>query len=146
MLKNNPNKYSYCGKDTPYFDGISCIKCPNEFSLTEKKCVTAPTGLVYDPNIHSYIAPEAVKDTNPNASNILSPAPLPPAKNPCDPQKPFYDGIACIKCPEIFPLFDVPSKKCVRCSAFELYDKATLKCIHRPVVFISNNFNNLLGT
>jgi hypothetical protein len=57
LIKNNPNKYRLCGKDSPYFDGIACINCPNEFSLAEKKCVTAPTGSAYNPNLHTYIAP-----------------------------------------------------------------------------------------
>lgn len=99
MLASKPNQFSLCGTDSPYFDGISCINCPNEFSLAEKKCVTAPTGLVYNPNLHAYVAVETGKDTNTNAPNIISPTvPLPVGKNPCDIKTPFFDGIACIQC------------------------------------------------
>lgn len=34
----------------------------------------------------------------------------------------------------------------MRCSPFEFYDKTKLQCVKRPVVFISTNFNELVGT
>jgi len=74
--------------------------------------------LVYNSNIHAYIAAETGKDTNPNAANIINDTALPPTTNPCDLQKPFFDGIACIQCPDPFSLFEAKSKKCVRCGAF----------------------------
>lgn len=99
MLASKPNQYNLCGKDYPSFDGIICISCPNEFSLAEKKCVSAPTGYVYNHNLHAYVVGETGKETNNNAPNIISPIPLPVAKNPCDLKTPYFDGIACILCP-----------------------------------------------
>ena len=98
LTKNNL-KYTICNKNTPYFDGIACISCPFEFSLAEKKCVTASNGNVYNPNLREYVTPVTGKDTNPNAINLLSANPLPQTNSPCDVKTPYYDGISCIQCP-----------------------------------------------
>lgn len=146
LIKNNPSTYAICGKDLPHFDGVACISCPYEFSLADKKCVIAPHGTVFNPNLHEYVTPIVGKATNPTAPNLLSNSALPPASNPCDAKTPFFDGVACIQCPQPFPLFDVSTNKCVRCSAWQQYDGKTLKCIKRPIVMISSNFSNLLGS
>lgn len=97
---HDPSNYTYCSKSAPYFDGVTCISCPNEFNLTSSKCITAPTGQVFDPNTHSYVTPVTGKDTNPAAPNLISPTvPAPATSNPCDAATPYFDGIACIQCP-----------------------------------------------
>lgn len=64
----------------------------------------------------------------------------------CDLTAPFFDGIACIQCPEPFVLFDISSKKCVACESTEIFNNTSHKCEKRPTVFISTNFNKLIAT
>ena len=99
LVQNKPNKYAICGKDSPYYDGVACISCPYEFNLAQKKCVNAPAGTVFNPNIHEYIPPVVGKSTNPTAANLLNTSAPAPTSNPCDTKTPFFDGISCIKCP-----------------------------------------------
>lgn len=73
QLKNSKEKFTTCGKDLPYYDGISCISCPHEFDLSTKKCVEAPKGKAYNHNVHAYLTPEANKITRPNSLNLLEP-------------------------------------------------------------------------
>jgi hypothetical protein len=60
-----------CPIATPYFNGQSCISCPQLFNVTSNQCVSCPTGTTYNsyekkcaPNNQSYI-------TNPNTAPNL---------------------------------------------------------------------------
>jgi hypothetical protein len=64
----------------------------------------------------------------------------------CDLSAPFFDGIACIKCPDPFTLFDLSAKKCVTCDSSEVFNNTSHKCEKRPTVLISTNYNNLLAS
>lgn len=64
----------------------------------------------------------------------------------CDISTPFFDGVACIKCPEPFVLFNLATKTCVACDSTEVFNEISHKCERRPAVLISTNFNNLLAT
>jgi hypothetical protein len=66
--------------------------------------------------LHNFVPTQQNKETNIKANNILTSGVLVNSAVPdCDPTAPFFDGIACIQCPEPFVLFDVSSKKCVAC-------------------------------
>jgi hypothetical protein len=54
--------------------------------------------------------------------------------------------VACIQCPQPYPLFDLPTKKCVQCSPFEVYDPVKYICKKRLAVYISSNFTNIIAT
>lgn len=144
----NGTHLPYCHESAPYYDGIQCINCDYQFNLTLLKCVSSPNGTVYDDNLHTYVVPENHKQTNVKASNLLSDSPLMNNTSvpDCNLTNPFYDGNACISCPQPFILFDVSTKTCVTCESDKIYNSSTLKCDKRPITLISTNFNNLLGT
>lgn len=119
LLSANITQMEYCSQDSPYFDEFQCIKCDQQFDLKSLKCTTPPSNHAYDDNIHAYIPIEAGKETNSKALNIISSSPL--VDNPnvtdCNLSNPYFDGIACIACPEPFTLFNTATKRCVTCEA-----------------------------
>ena len=62
--------YELCPVETPYFDGVTCISCPDEFSIDTLVCKEAPVGSSFDSNVHQYL-PVENKETYPNASNLI---------------------------------------------------------------------------
>ena len=100
----------------------------------------------YDANLHCYVKPEPNKQTNPDAEHIVSSTRITAVANPCKLQKPYYDGIACIKCEQPFILFDLDTKKCIQCDQYHLYNASTQKCEKRPVVYVSTNYSNVMAT
>ena len=129
LAENGTQKLMHCSADSPYFDGFQCINCDAQFDLTALKCTQAPTGSAYDDNLHAFLPQETNKETNTKAQNILSAKPLINSTVPdCNTTAPFFDGIACILCPEPFPLFDVVAKQCTACNAEEAYNSISLKC------------------
>ena len=108
--------------------------------------MTAPNGTQFDVNIHEYIPPQTA-ETVPNAPNLLG---TPPADDPnipnCNSTNPYWDGVACIKCPDPFILFDLNTKRCVVCDPLSYYDNKTRSCVPRPIIYISPNENKLLAT
>lgn len=59
------DKYQECPEETPYYDGIICIDCPNEFDLDKKECTQAPDiHKFYDDNTHKYEEPKTISNFN----------------------------------------------------------------------------------
>lgn len=87
-------------------------------------------------------------ETVPNATNLLTSGDLPDSAvlENCPEAKPFYDGIACIVCPEPTSLFNTATKTCVACSATEFYNAEKRTCQTRQVLFENGNYDNLVGT
>lgn len=148
MAQNNATNYTICSRATPYFDGVRCITCPQQFNLTSRTCANASNGTAFDPNMHAYVPIQHNYSSNPNATNYISNASLPnnTGKNYCHLSAPFYDGKACINCSSVFPYFDVATKTCVQCSAYKYYNNTTHSCQKRPILYISVNFTNILST
>lgn len=100
----------------------------------------------FDPNVHVYL-PTQNAQTDPNAANLIGqPDPLDPNTPVCNSSAPYFDGVACIACPQPFNYFDVASKRCSVCDPTAYYNATTRSCVPRPVIYISNNTNNLLAT
>ena len=144
----NGTNYTICSRSTPYFDGIHCISCPQQFNLTSRLCVNASNGTVFDANIHAYVPLQLNYNTNPNATNYISNHSLPNNTNAtyCNISAPFFDGNACINCSSVFPYFDVATLTCVQCSPYKYYDNVTHSCVHRPILWISTNFTNIMAS
>lgn len=74
----------------------------------------------------------------------------PPANDPavpdCTQDKPYWDGISCISCPDPFVYFDLSTKTCVVCDPKDYYDAATKSCLPRKTIYISTNEDKLLAT
>lgn len=137
-----------CPAEKPFYDGIVCINCPNEFNIDTRKCVSSPNKLTaYDENTRCYVQKQAGFETDPRASGYTTRTPLKdtPTAN-CKETAPYYDGIACINCLEPFPIFDVDTRRCTVCDPMEVYNNTEHKCILRQKIYISTNENNLLGT
>lgn len=138
--------YRECPPETPYYDGITCIPCQYEFDLNSLKCTSAPNNTQYNDNVHVYLAPQA-GETLPTAANLIgTPGPDNPNIVNCNATHPYYDGIACIACPEPFIYFEIATSKCVACNPTDYYNATTRSCTPRPVIYISTNENRLLAT
>lgn len=87
---------------------------------------TSTSGTPTSPNSLSGTSPSGVSPTSATSPSGTSPTSTP--ANACPLTAPHYDGLACIKCPEPFPLFDSTSKKCVQCDAWHFYDQSTKAC------------------
>lgn len=146
LLETNSSP-KYCSVESPYFDGIQCVSCDQQFDLKTLKCVSAPENTAYDDNLHAYITVDQNKETNVKAPNILASGFLVNSTVPdCSLSAPYFDGINCIQCPEPFVLFDIDKKKCVACGSTDVFNNTSHKCERRPSLFISANFNNLMAT
>jgi len=68
--------------------------------LNTHKCTSPQDGTVYDDNLHAYVTPDTNRQTDPKAANLLISSPLKSSTLPvCNASNPYFDGIACIKCP-----------------------------------------------
>jgi hypothetical protein len=46
----------------------------------------------------------------------------------CGEQKPFFNGVECIKCNDPTPIFNISSSKCTACPVNTKYDQSTKNC------------------
>jgi len=106
-----------CPPEKPFYDGIVCINCPNEFNMDTRKCVSSPNRTAaYDENVRCYVQKQSGFETDPRADNYTSRYPLNDSPTPnCKKATPYYDGIACIDCLDPFQIFDVDTKRCTAC-------------------------------
>lgn len=45
-----------CPSTKPFYDGIVCINCPNQFNIDTRKCVSKPNKTAaYDENVRCYV-------------------------------------------------------------------------------------------
>jgi hypothetical protein len=148
IAQSNGTNYTICSRATPYFDGVHCISCPQQFNLTSRLCVNVSNGSIYDPNLHAYVPIQHNYSTNPNATNYISNQTIPNNTNAtyCNISAPFFDGKACVNCSSVFPYFDVATLTCVQCSPYKYYDNVTHSCVSRPLLWISVNFTNLMSS
>ena len=95
----------------PYFDGITCIVCLNQFNVDTRFCTDEPKDQVYSKNSKFYVTPEVNKETNPGAMYYTSSKPLRDTKlGNCNVSHPYYDGTSCIVCQKPFTIFDTDKK------------------------------------
>ena len=117
-----------CPSSTPFFDGTACVSCPADqyFSALAKVCQTCPFQQVYNPQTYhceaiSYYSNPEVKlwtsiSTPPAdiAKNMTDAASQPNSK-PCPIDIPYFNGQACIACPNPTPIFSYDGLKCTSC-------------------------------
>ena len=89
-----------CPAEKPFYDGIVCINCPNEFNIDTRKCVSSPNKTTaFDENTRCYVQKQAGFETDLRASRYTTKVPLKDTPTPnCKAAAPYYDGIACINC------------------------------------------------
>lgn len=57
----------------PYYDGLACVYCKDQFNLDTLKCSSPPENLQFDPNMRKYLMPEPQrKEMDPNAPNYIT--------------------------------------------------------------------------
>lgn len=101
----------------------------------------------YDENVHCYVKKQSGFETDPRAANYTAKKTLNDSPTPnCKKATPYYDGIACIDCPDPFQIFDVDTKRCTACDPMDIYNNTQHKCIPRQKIYISTNENNLMAT
>lgn len=52
-----------------------------------------------------------------------------PSLTKCKQDKPYFDGLSCIRCRPPNNLFDTEARNCTKCTLPQLYDKFQLKCL-----------------
>ena len=64
----------------------------------------------------------------------------------CELETPFYDGVACIECPEPFIIFNLETNECMLCDPESQYNETSHACEPREVIYISENEDKLMAT
>jgi hypothetical protein len=150
ILEINETKkyYSYCPKNKPYYDGIACINCPNEFNIDTRKCLKTPSSdKAYNDNMHCYMTKQYNFETDPLANSYTTNFPLKDTTTAnCRKARPYYDGIACVECQEPFPIFNAQTRKCSVCDPMDYYNNTEHKCLPRDIIYISTNEEHLMAT
>lgn len=128
-----------CPPEKPFYDGIVCITCPNEFNIDTRRCVSSPNKTAaYDENVRCYVVKQSGFETDPRADNYTSKNVLNDLPTPnCKKATPYYDGIACIDCLDPFQIFDVDTRRCTACDSMEIYNNTQHKCLPRDKIYIS---------
>lgn len=100
------------------------------FNMDTMRCVAPGKHEVYNPNIHAFVVPLRDYQTMVGAKYIISPANITdnPALSKCKENKPYFDGLSCIRCHPPNNLFDTEARVCTKCNLPQLYDKLQLKC------------------
>jgi hypothetical protein len=128
------NKAVKCPSETPYYDSTFCVACkpPKVFDIDRGSCQFVPKDKMFDENMHELLPKDSrAYNTRPKSKNLIIPKhELKPAapNDQCPPGRPYYDGIACVHWQEPFPLFNLESLKCERCSADHVYNPASYRC------------------
>lgn len=132
----NPNLHAYV---TPNTNATTNPEAPN--LLTTNASVSASAGTT----TNGTTAGTTTNSTTNATTSTTVPKVAVPA-NACPLATPYYDGIACISCPEPYPLFDNATKKCVQCDPYHFFNSSSRVCQNRPLLFISANFTDVEAT
>ncbi len=99
-----------CPPETPLSDGTKCFACPPDkyYNLKEMSCYTPPTISNLDALTQSKRVIEEGEDTLANLQKSYSTA-IVPVK--CLDTTPFFNGTACISCPE-GQFYNLKTKQC----------------------------------
>ena len=111
-----------CGGATPYWNGATCISCPQLFNVITLKCDTCPG--VFNPTTHKCSSdkpiatdvplntPTLKMNANSTDADWNSYADAQKNKPLCGTDKPYWSGTACISCPQYY---NIITKACDTC-------------------------------
>jgi len=126
--------YKLCDADRPFCDAVGCIACSEPrgyFNVDTLRCVTPGKEEVYNANIHSFVIPLKNYQSMVGAKYIISSINITDeaSLSKCKEDKPYFDGLSCIRCHPPHNLFDTEARICTNCTLPQLYDKFQLKCV-----------------
>jgi hypothetical protein len=134
-----------CPISTPYFNGTTCISCPELFNFTTLACASCPTGTAFNSTIG------ACTGLKPNATNLASGnnfvgSPTNSTSDiPCPSDTPYFDGVNCISCPTTSPIFNLTSGQCGNCPTGSTYNSTAHVC-QTPAINITITTNTTTVT
>jgi hypothetical protein len=134
-----------CPLSTPYFNGTTCISCPQLFNFTTLTCASCPTGTAFNSTIG------ACAGLKPNATNLASGnnfvgSPTNSTSDiPCPSDTPYFDGVNCISCPTTSPIFNLTSGQCGNCPTGSTYNSTAHVC-QTPAINITTTTNTTTNT
>lgn len=139
------NKENICAEETPFWNGKECISCEEGkyFEFGSNQCQSPSGDRVFNGNLHQFVTKESGRITDLSASKIdyngnsadeikqrfaaLSKAD--PAPTPCPTDKPYYDDVTCISCPDRLPIFNIEKKTCGACERGQIWSEDRHSCV-----------------
>lgn len=110
-----------CPLQTPFFDGVSCIKCSGNipiFNIEINRCMQCPAYTTFNQGKRSCLTVQRYTNFSLSSNYALGGAGALPAVPvgilACPSTQPFWTGSACIQC-NIPSYWDVLTSSCLQC-------------------------------